>query len=85
VDAAAVVLDQMSLDPEHALRAYREFVSKKVILRDLSINPEAFAATLEAMRHSGLIKDHPQSEVQACVEIFRRDRALNAAAERLTI
>src|SRR6516162_7835472 len=67
--AAAVVLDQMSLDQEHALRACREFVSKKVIPRDLSINPEAFAATLEAMRHSGLIKDHPQSEVQACVEL----------------
>jgi len=62
--AAAVVLDQMSRDPEHAIRACREFVSKKVIPRDLSINPEAFAATLGAMRHSGLIKDRPQSEVR---------------------
>jgi len=67
--AAAVVLDQMSLDQEHALRACREFVSKKVIPRDLSINPEAFAATLEAMLRSGVIKDHPHSEVQACVDL----------------
>jgi hypothetical protein len=54
---------------EHAHRACREFVSKKVIPRDLSISPPAFAATWEAMRRSGLIKDHPQSELQACVDL----------------
>jgi ABC-type nitrate/sulfonate/bicarbonate transport system substrate-binding protein len=64
--AAAVVLDQMSINP---LRACREFLSKEVIPRDLSINTQAFAATLEAMRRSGLIEDHPQSEVQACVDL----------------
>jgi ABC-type nitrate/sulfonate/bicarbonate transport system substrate-binding protein len=67
--AAAVVLDKISLNPEHAHRACREFVSKKVIPKDLSIDPQAFAATLEAMRRSELIKDHPQSEVQACVDL----------------
>ena len=67
--AAAVVLDQMTIKPDHAHRACREFVSKKVIPRDLSINPHAFAATLEAMRHTELIKDHPQSELQACVDL----------------
>jgi NitT/TauT family transport system substrate-binding protein len=67
--AATVVLDELSINPDHALRACREFVSKKVIPKDLSINPQAFAATLEAMRRSGLIKDHPQSEVQACVDL----------------
>jgi NitT/TauT family transport system substrate-binding protein len=67
--AATVVVGEMSINPDHALRACREFVSKKVIPKDLSINPQAFAATLEAMRRSGLIKDHPQSEVQACVDL----------------
>ena len=43
--AASVVLDKISIDPDHALRACREFVSKKVIPRDLSINPHALAAT----------------------------------------
>ena len=58
--AAAVVLDEMSIKPDHARRACREFVSKKVIPRDLSIDPRAFTATLEAMRCTDLIKDQPQ-------------------------
>ena len=67
--AVAVVLDQMSINPEHARRACQEFVSKKVIPRDLSINPRAFVTTFEAMRRGELIEDHPQSEVQACVDL----------------
>jgi hypothetical protein len=51
------------------LAALVESVSKTVLPRDMSIDPQAFAATLEAMRRSGLIKDHPQSEVQACVDL----------------
>ena len=50
--AAAVVLGRMDMKPDHARRACREFVSKKVIPRDLSINPHAFATTLDAMRHT---------------------------------
>ena len=69
VTAAEVVLGEINMTPEHARRACREFVSKKVIPRDLSINPQAFAATLEAMLRSGVIKDHPHSEVQACVDL----------------
>ena len=65
VTAAEVVLGEINMTPKHARRACREFVSKKVIPRDLSINPQAFAATLEAMLRSGVIKDHPHSEVQA--------------------
>jgi hypothetical protein len=72
--AVAVVLDQMSINPEHARRACQEFVSKKVIPRDLSINPHAFATTLEAMRRGELINSQPQSEIQACIDI----RFLNA-------
>ena len=68
--AVAVVLDQMSINPEHARRACQEFVSKKVIPREyLSINPHAFAATLEAMRHTNLIKDQSQAEVHACIDL----------------
>jgi hypothetical protein len=73
--AATVVLDQMSLNPEHAHRACREFVVKKVIPRDLSISPQAFAATLEAMHRTGLIEGQPQSEMQACIDV----RFLSAA------
>ena len=69
VAAAEVVLGEINMKPEHARRACREFVSKTVLPRDMSIDPQAFAATLEAMRRSGLIKDHPQSEVQACVDL----------------
>jgi hypothetical protein len=59
----------MSINPDHALSACREFVSKKVIPKDLSINPQALAATLEAMRRSELIKDQPQSEMQASIDM----------------
>jgi NitT/TauT family transport system substrate-binding protein len=67
--AAAVVLDRMDIKPDHARRACHEFVSKKVIPRDLSLNPHAFATTFEAMRRGELIEDHPRSEVQACVDL----------------
>src|ERR1700722_6504797 len=67
--AAAVVLDRMKIKPDHARRACREFESKKVIPKDISINPQAFAATLESMRRSELIKDQPQSEMQACIDM----------------
>jgi NitT/TauT family transport system substrate-binding protein len=67
--AAAVVLDKMSMNPDHALRACREFVTKKVIPRDLSISPHAFAATLEAMHRSESINDQPRSEMQACIDM----------------
>jgi NitT/TauT family transport system substrate-binding protein len=72
--AAAVVLDRINVKPDHAHRACREFVSKKVIPRDLSIDSQAFTATLEAMRCADLIKDHPQPEMQACIDM----RFLNA-------
>ena len=68
-DAAALVVDEMSINPDHALRACRDFVSKKVIPRDLSIDSHAFTATLEAMRCADLVKDHPQPEMQACVDL----------------
>ena len=67
--AAAIVVDEMSINPDHALRACREFVSKKIIPRDLSINPHAFAATLEAMRRADLLKDHPHPEMPVCVDL----------------
>jgi ABC-type nitrate/sulfonate/bicarbonate transport system substrate-binding protein len=74
--AAAVAVDKMNINPDHALRACREFASKKVIPRDLSLSAQAFTATLEAMRGANLIKDHPQAEVQACADL----RFLNATA-----
>ena len=39
----------MRINPEHARRACRDFVSKKSDTQDLSIDPHAFTATLEAM------------------------------------
>jgi NitT/TauT family transport system substrate-binding protein len=67
--AATVVVGEMSINPDHALRACREFVSKKVIPKDLSINPQAFAATLEAMGRSELNGNQTQAEVEACLEL----------------
>jgi NitT/TauT family transport system substrate-binding protein len=73
--AATVMVGEMNINPDHALRACREFVSKKVIPEDLSISPQALAATLEAMGHSELNGNQRQARVQACVEL----RFLNAA------
>jgi NitT/TauT family transport system substrate-binding protein len=72
--AATVMVGEMNINPDHALRACREFVSKKVIPEDLSISPQALAATLEAMGHSELNGNQRQARVQACVEL----RFLNA-------
>jgi NitT/TauT family transport system substrate-binding protein len=74
--AAAAVLGQMSMKPEHARRACAEFVSKRIIPRDLSIDSHAFASTVEGMRRTDQIKDQPQSEIQACIDM----RFLSAAA-----
>jgi NitT/TauT family transport system substrate-binding protein len=73
--AATVMVGEMNINPDHALRACREFVSKKVIPEDLSISPQALVATLEAMGHSELNGNQRQARVQACVEL----RFLNAA------
>jgi ABC-type nitrate/sulfonate/bicarbonate transport system substrate-binding protein len=73
--AATVLVGETNINPDHALRACREFVSKKVIPEDLSISPQALAATLEAMGHSELNGNQRQARVQACVEL----RFLNAA------
>jgi ABC-type nitrate/sulfonate/bicarbonate transport system substrate-binding protein len=69
VGAAEVVLGEINMKPEHARRACQESVSKTVLPRDLSIDPQAFAATLEAIRRSELIKDQPQSEMQASIDM----------------
>jgi hypothetical protein len=69
VAAAEVVLGEINMKPEHVRRACQEFVSKTVLPRDLSIDPQAFAATLEAMRRSELIKDQPQSEMQTSIDM----------------
>jgi ABC-type nitrate/sulfonate/bicarbonate transport system substrate-binding protein len=73
--AATVVLDEIDIKPEHAHRACQEFVSKKVIPKDLSINPQAFAATLEAMGRSELNRNQTHAAVQASIDL----RFLNAA------
>jgi len=67
--AAALLLDQMNIKPEHARRACQEFVSKTVIPKDLSIDSQALAATLEAMRRGELIEDRPESEMQTCIDL----------------
>jgi ABC-type nitrate/sulfonate/bicarbonate transport system substrate-binding protein len=67
--AAALLLDQISIKPEHARRACQDFVSKTVLPRDLSIDPRAFAATSEAMRRGEPIKDQPESEMQTCIDM----------------
>jgi hypothetical protein len=48
--AAEIAISKMSIKPEYARRACRDFVSKAIMPRDLSIDPLAFGAVLEAMR-----------------------------------
>jgi NitT/TauT family transport system substrate-binding protein len=67
--AAALVLDRMNMKPEHARRACREFVSKTVLPKDLSIDSQAFAATLEAMRRGEPIEGRRQSDIQTCSDL----------------
>jgi ABC-type nitrate/sulfonate/bicarbonate transport system substrate-binding protein len=68
--AAAIVANEMRVKPEHARRACREFVGKAVIPRDLSINPAAFATTVEALRRSNLIdEDRPLPKLQDCADL----------------
>jgi NitT/TauT family transport system substrate-binding protein len=76
IGAAAIVLDQLNMRPEHARRACREFVAKTVIPRDLAINPDAFAATLEAMRGAEIVDNERRDEMQACTDL----RFLNSSA-----
>jgi ABC-type nitrate/sulfonate/bicarbonate transport system substrate-binding protein len=77
VGAAAIVLDEMSMNPDHARRACREFVTKKVIPRDLEINPHALTATLEAMHRANLFEGRSQAEMHTCVDL----RFLSAGAD----
>jgi ABC-type nitrate/sulfonate/bicarbonate transport system substrate-binding protein len=69
VGAAAIVLDQLNMRPEHARRACQEFVTKTVIPRDLAISPEAFAATLDAMHAAGIVNNGRQDEMRACTDL----------------
>jgi ABC-type nitrate/sulfonate/bicarbonate transport system substrate-binding protein len=74
--AAAIVLDQLNMQPEHARRACKEFVAKTVIPRDLAISPGAFAATLDAMHAAEIVKAAQRDEMQACTDL----RFLNVSA-----
>jgi ABC-type nitrate/sulfonate/bicarbonate transport system substrate-binding protein len=67
--AAAIVLEQLSTKPEYARRACQEFVAKTVIPRDLTIDPSAFAATLEAMYGVDIAAHKPQDEMRACTNL----------------
>jgi ABC-type nitrate/sulfonate/bicarbonate transport system substrate-binding protein len=67
--AAAIVLDQLNMQPEHARRACQEFVTKTVIPRDLAISPEAFAATLDAMHAAELVKTAQRDQMQAWTDL----------------
>src|SRR6202044_2208702 len=67
--AAANGLEQVSIKPEYARRACQEFVAKTVIPRDLTIDPSAFAATLEAMYGVDIAAHKPQDEMRACTNL----------------
>ena len=62
-------MDGMSMTRSMLAAHVKSSSSQKSIPQTLSIDPHAFAATLEAMGRPDLIKDHPQSEVQACGDL----------------
>jgi ABC-type nitrate/sulfonate/bicarbonate transport system substrate-binding protein len=75
--AAATISSETQGNPEHARRACRDLVAKKAIPKDLAVGSAAFAATIDAMMHSGLIEvDGPKSSLSACTDF----RFLAAAA-----
>jgi hypothetical protein len=49
--------------------ARRDFVGKAVIPKDLSIDPLAFAATVEAMEHNDLIKKRSRLTLEDCADL----------------
>jgi ABC-type nitrate/sulfonate/bicarbonate transport system substrate-binding protein len=67
--AAEIVIDQLNIKPEHARRACHEFVAKTVIPRDLAINADAFAATLEAMNGAAAVSNQRQNEMRTCTDL----------------
>jgi len=67
--AAEVAAGEIDINREHARRACREFVSKAVIPKDLSIDPLAFAATVEAMEHNDLIRERSRPTLKSCADL----------------
>jgi ABC-type nitrate/sulfonate/bicarbonate transport system substrate-binding protein len=74
--AAQVVNEQLKITPDHVRRACREFVAKTVMPVDLSIDPRAFAATLEAMQGADIVANAQQNEMQISTDL----RFLNESA-----
>ena len=67
--AAEIAINKMSIKPEYARRACRDFVSKAIMPRDLSIDPLAFGAVLEAMQQNDLIQHRPRLELEDCANL----------------
>jgi ABC-type nitrate/sulfonate/bicarbonate transport system substrate-binding protein len=53
--AATSMVEENKGNPDHTRRACRDLVAKKVIPKDLKVDAAAFAATIDAMRHSNSI------------------------------
>jgi ABC-type nitrate/sulfonate/bicarbonate transport system substrate-binding protein len=67
--AAEIAVGKMDMNREHARRACRGFVSKAVFPKDLSIDPLAFAATIEAMEHNDLMEKRPRPSLSECADL----------------
>jgi ABC-type nitrate/sulfonate/bicarbonate transport system substrate-binding protein len=75
--AAAIIAGETQGNPDHARRACIDLVAKKAIPQDLTVAPAAFAATIDAMKHSGLIAPgQPAADLTDCADF----RFLAAAA-----
>ncbi len=75
--AAAVVAEAMRTNPDHVRRALKDLVRKKAIPADLAVAPAAFATTVAAMKHSGLIDaNRPPPALTDCADF----KFLTAAA-----
>ena len=66
--AAEIATNKMSIKPEYARRACRDFVGK-AIMPSLSIDPLAFRAVLEAMQQNDLIQHRPRLELEDCANL----------------
>jgi len=76
-DAAAIAAQETGTELRHARRACRELAAHDGMPRDLELSPNALARTVESMRASGVMPEHPAHAVDAALE----RSYLDAAAE----
>jgi ABC-type nitrate/sulfonate/bicarbonate transport system substrate-binding protein len=67
-ESAAIAAARTSIEPRHALAACRKLAADGVIPADLRAAPAALAATVGALRSSGLIAPEGPDPIAAAID-----------------